>query len=77
MKLSGGCLGGVWQVSFGCLDGVLRVSGRCLEIVWRVSGRCLSKVRTGQVRTGSDRCLEGEGKSGLAKLGQVKSQLVK
>ena len=45
MWISGGCLVGVWRVSFGYLEGVMWVSGGCLVGVWRVSCGCLEGVK--------------------------------
>ena len=44
LKISGGCLDGVWKVFGRCLEGVRRLSGMCPEGVWRVSGMCLEGV---------------------------------
>ena len=56
---------GVLKVSDRCLKGVCSVSQRCLKGIYGMSEwyvRCLDvsegQVRTSQVRTGQDRCLE-------------------
>ena len=86
VKKFGGSLVGVLRVSGGCLDGVWMVSAKisygCLECVWMVSAGYLWSVgfldvSEGQVRTGFSQERSGQDRSGQVNTGHVKSGQVK